>query len=129
MKCQWNKELECEDLHVKMELTWFWKWLLFLFRCCFYFPHARKKIQNTSCGFAKGVLSLLSKLHANRTLLHREKILASLWLQEDIPYTDKIKANSAMCFLALSSLEMVTFKKEEILFVFLLYFTYWMFHC
>jgi len=49
------------------------------------------------------------------------KILASLWLQEDI---DKIKANSAMCFLVCCNLEMVTFEKEEILFVFLLYFAY-----
>lgn len=78
MKCQQNKELECEELHVKMELTWFWKWLHFLFHCCFYFPHARKKIENTSHVFAKGVLSLISKLRAKRTSLYREKISSIL---------------------------------------------------
>lgn len=43
-----------------------------LFIAIFILSHSRKNLQNIASAFDEGVVSLISRLHANRFCLHRE---------------------------------------------------------
>lgn len=100
-----------------------------LFIPIFILPHSRKNLQNIASAFGGGVVSLISRLHANRVLLHRKNFWHPYGGKKTFQIETEKKVNSTEYFRVCRNLEMVIFKKGLNPFVFLLHFACQMFHC
>lgn len=72
-KFQQKNKLGGAELHKILDLSTSGNCCLPLFIAIHILPYSRKNLQNTAA-YGGGVVSLISRLHANRILLHRENV-------------------------------------------------------